>query len=150
LPKTPKYAGFMRIWRGLALPLVPLLSQRMHGLQVLMLLRHQPLFHLSCSLLLLLLPGPPIHSTSAAVVSSSRPQPVSSVTMTEPEVSSHASLRIRAQQDAHSLHARASKTPYTTIHHLHGQLDRPYHVCIDSEKRYVVVDSGHGKLQFLT
>jgi hypothetical protein len=38
----------------------------------------------------------PIHSTSAAVVSSSRPQPVSSVTMTEPEVSSHASLRIRA------------------------------------------------------
>jgi DNA-binding beta-propeller fold protein YncE len=31
-----------------------------------------------------------------------------------------------------------------------AQLDRPYHVCIDSEKRYVVADSGHGKLQFLT
>jgi tripartite motif-containing protein 2/3 len=30
------------------------------------------------------------------------------------------------------------------------QLNRPYHVCIDCEKRYVVCDSGHGKLQFFT
>ena len=77
------------------------------------------LLHFLCLRQQLLLP---IHSTSAAVVSSSRPQPVSSVTMTEepePEVSGHASLRIRPQQDANSLHARASKTPYTTIHHLH-------------------------------
>jgi tripartite motif-containing protein 2/3 len=31
-----------------------------------------------------------------------------------------------------------------------GQLDKPHHVCMDGEKRYVVADSGHGKLQFLT
>ena len=30
------------------------------------------------------------------------------------------------------------------------QLNRPYHVCIDCEKHYVVCDSGHGKLQFFT
>jgi hypothetical protein len=91
-----------------------LLSSRLHcGLQLnvdgLLLVQLVKLLCLRHQLLL------PMQSTSAAVVSSSRPLQVSNVTIMEPEVSRPANLRIRARQDAPSLHACTSKTPLAPV-----------------------------------